>query len=183
MKRFVVILSFLTISFLFVETVSYAQRGRGAGGGGAGRGAAPPPVGQPLPRGNSAGAGANSNRPADTPQNASNDKKPQNKVADDIHLNPKLEGRVKELLPANTSLDEASAGFKNRGQFISALHVSKNLNIPFADLRARMTGSNSMSLGDSVATLRPDMSRAKANEEARRAEKEAKETEEKEKSD
>jgi hypothetical protein len=39
------------------------------------------------------------------------------------------------------TLDRASAGFKNQGQFIAALHVSQNLNIPFSDLKAVMLGT------------------------------------------
>src|SRR6185436_10792187 len=35
---------------------------------------------------------------------------------------------------------QASLGFKNQGQFIAALHVSRNLGIPFADLKTAMTG-------------------------------------------
>jgi hypothetical protein len=38
------------------------------------------------------------------------------------------------------SLNQASKGFKNQGQFIAALHVSQNLGIPFADLKTAMTG-------------------------------------------
>ena len=34
----------------------------------------------------------------------------------------------------------ASSGFRNQGQFIAAVHVSQNLGIPFADLRATMLG-------------------------------------------
>ncbi len=38
------------------------------------------------------------------------------------------------------TLNQASKGFKNQGQFIAALHVSQNLGIPFADLKTAMTG-------------------------------------------
>jgi hypothetical protein len=38
------------------------------------------------------------------------------------------------------TLNQASLGFKNQGQFIAALHVSRNLGIPFADLKTAMTG-------------------------------------------
>jgi len=54
--------------------------------------------------------------------------------------NPKLEARLLALLPAGTNIHDASQGFKNWGQFVAAVHVSNNLNIPFADLKARMTG-------------------------------------------
>jgi hypothetical protein len=54
--------------------------------------------------------------------------------------NPKLEARLLTLLPAGTNMYDASRGFKNWGQFVAAVHVSHNLNLPFADLKARMTG-------------------------------------------
>jgi len=63
-------------------------------------------------------------------------------------LNPiasKLQGkplgeRIAKMLPAKMSLNDASSGFRNQGQFIAAVHVSQNLGIPFADLRATMLG-------------------------------------------
>jgi hypothetical protein len=54
--------------------------------------------------------------------------------------NPKLEARLLTLLPAGTNVQDASQGFKNWGQFVAAVHVSNNLNIPFADLKMAMTG-------------------------------------------
>jgi hypothetical protein len=36
------------------------------------------------------------------------------------------------------TLDTASRGFKNQGQFIAALHVSQNLGIPFTELKSHM---------------------------------------------
>jgi len=57
--------------------------------------------------------------------------------------NPKLEARLMALLPnlpPGTTIQDLSGGFKNWGQFVAAVHVSNNLGIPFADLKARMTG-------------------------------------------
>jgi hypothetical protein len=54
--------------------------------------------------------------------------------------NPKLEARLLTLLPPGSNIQDASQGFKNWGQFVAAAHVSNNLNIPFAELKARMTG-------------------------------------------
>jgi hypothetical protein len=182
MKRFFLVLSFLAVSLLLSETATYAQRGRGGGGnpgGGVGRGA-PLPTPAPANRGNSANApNNNASSKSDAPKAAAKEK---NKVADELHLNPKLEDQVKTMLPSNMSVDDASAGFKNRGQFISALHVSKNLGIPFGDLRSRMTGDQSMSLGKAIETLKPDLGKTKANDEAKRGEREAKDTEKKFKS-
>ena len=36
------------------------------------------------------------------------------------------------------TLDKASLGFKNQGQFIAALHVSQNIGIPFTELKSHM---------------------------------------------
>ena len=81
------------------------------------------------------------------------------------------------MLPRGTNLKTAASGFKNQGQFIAALHVSKNLNIPFNELKARMTGPNAMSLGQAVHVLRPNTPERQAHQEAKLAEKQAKETE------
>jgi hypothetical protein len=101
----------------------------------------------------------------------------------------KFHARMVSLLPQGMDLKTAESGFKNRGQFIAALHVSKNLNIPFDQLKAKMTGvsvdattgqttnSTPMSLGKAIHELRPSIPEPQANQEAERAEKQAKETE------
>ncbi len=66
--------------------------------------------------------------------------------------NAKLEARLQSLLPAGTNIQDASAGFKNWGQFVAAAHVSNNLNIPFADLKMKMTG---LTPGTAVPTTAP----------------------------
>ena|SRR5258706_3196650 len=80
--------------------------------------------------------------------------------------NPQLEQRLLLLLPPGTRIADASRGFKNWGQFVAAVHVSQNLNIPFADLKARMTGipvgavpgttllTTPMSLGQAIQSLK-----------------------------
>jgi hypothetical protein len=84
--------------------------------------------------------------------------------------NPKLEARLLALLPPNTTIQDASQGFKNWGQFVAAVHVSNNLNIPFADLKMKMTGiapvtpgtlptvpttaATTMSLGQAIESLK-----------------------------
>jgi len=91
--------------------------------------------------------------------------------------------KIQSLLPPGTDLKTAESGFKNHGQFIAALHVSKNLNIPFDQLKAKMTAtatsstvqtsSPPMSLGKAIHAVRPDISTSQANAEAKRAEKQA----------
>ena len=67
--------------------------------------------------------------------------------------------------------DQAAPGFKNQGQFIAALHVSRNLNIPFAQLKAEMTGKDHDNLGQAIHELKPAVD---AKAEAKKAEGEAK---------
>ncbi len=93
-----------------------------------------------------------------------------------IEQNPALKSKVESMLPAGTNLKTAAAGFRNQGQFIAALHVSRNLGIPFNQLKAKMTGSNPVSLGQAVHALKPNMSEKDADKEAAKAEKEAKVT-------
>ena len=94
-----------------------------------------------------------------------------------IEANPKLSTRVQALLPSGETLAQAAAGFKNEGQFLAALHVSHNLNIPFDKLKADMTGSSSMSLAAAIKANRPDMTDAQAKEAAKKGEHEAKDSE------
>jgi glucose/arabinose dehydrogenase len=91
-------------------------------------------------------------------------------IAVKIASHPQLAAKVTALLPKGMTLDEASTGFKNQGQFIAALHVSKNLNIPFADLKSEMTGKDHDSLGQAIHQLRPTTDATSA---AKHAESEA----------
>ncbi|MEW5977716.1 MAG: hypothetical protein AB1898_18130 [Acidobacteriota bacterium] len=83
-------------------------------------------------------------------------------------MRTKLEG----LFPPGTDLQQASNGFKNLGQFVAAAHVSKNLGIPFEQLKSKMTGGSSVSLGKAIEELRPE---ADAKSEVKKAERRAKE--------
>jgi hypothetical protein len=94
-----------------------------------------------------------------------------------LERNPRLNERLSKMLPAGMQLSDAASDFKNRGQFIAALHVSQNLGIPFTDLKARMTGPNAKSLGQAIRDIRPDIELQDARKEAEKAEKQAKETE------
>jgi hypothetical protein len=76
--------------------------------------------------------------------------------------NPALASRLRALLPPGMTLDQAATGFKNQGQFIAALHVSRNLNIPFADLKARMIGTPHESLGRAIQDLKPGVDSKRA---------------------
>jgi hypothetical protein len=64
---------------------------------------------------------------------------------------------LQSLLPAGTNVQTAAEGFKNQGQFVAGVHVSHNLNIPFDELKARVTGPKAESLGKAIEQLRPDL--------------------------
>lgn len=87
-----------------------------------------------------------------------------------LQQNTRLSENLGKLLPAGTDLQTAAAGFRNLGEFVSAVHVSHNLGIPFADLKADMMAGDS--LGEAIRKLRPD---ADSQVEARRAEGQARE--------
>jgi hypothetical protein len=91
----------------------------------------------------------------------------------------------KNLLSIGTDLKSACSGFRNLGQCVAAIHVSHNLNIPFACMKADMTGqaptgalcptgtrtgSSKLSLGKSIQALAPN---ANSKEEATKGTKEA----------
>ena len=96
-----------------------------------------------------------------------------------IESNPQLNAKIKNLLPTNMDLKTAAMGFQNLGQFIAALHVYKNLNIPFDQLQAKLTGQPHVSLGKAIQELRPALTDKEAKEAAEKAEKQAKEDTEK----
>ena len=87
-----------------------------------------------------------------------------------LSTNTQLSSRLRKLAPAGTSLQDACKGFKNLGQCVAALHVANNLNISFDDLKTRMTGDKSESLGKAIHDIKPD---ANAKAEAKKAQKQA----------
>src|SRR5262245_2383664 len=87
-----------------------------------------------------------------------------------LAANTKLAGKLQSLLPPGTNLQTAASGFKNLGQFVAAVHVSHNLGIPFDQLKAKMLGPSSQSLGKAIQDLKPT---ANAKAETKKAESEA----------
>lgn len=71
--------------------------------------------------------------------------------------NAALATRLEPLLPPNTTVPAAAAGFENQGRFLSAVHAAHNLNIPFDQVKAQVTGENSASLGAAIQKLRPEL--------------------------
>jgi uncharacterized membrane protein YdfJ with MMPL/SSD domain len=132
--------------------------------------AQPTPTSKPATRttGTTTGSSPSTKNSTGTPTPTSST--PLNPIAQKISSHPQLASKVHALLPAGTTLNQASTGFKNQGQFLAALHVSRNLGIPFSKLRTDMTGDKHLSLGQSIQDLKPG---APATTEAHRAETEA----------
>ena len=93
-----------------------------------------------------------------------------NPIAAKIASKPQLNARLTAMLPKNTTLNQASMGFKNQGQFIAALHVSQNLGCDcFKQIQTDMT-KKGMSLGQAIQDVKKT---ANSTVEAQKAETEA----------
>jgi hypothetical protein len=171
----------LTLAAVIAFSISAsAQQGRPAGvgaglGGGAGLGV-----------GNGAGANLGANAGLDgnanvgragAGLNGSSHVNLASQAPDSVLSNTRLDtsltaalGKSGVTIPGG-KLQTACSGFKNLGQCVAAMHVSQNLNIPFADLRSRMTGSGAVSLGKAIHETAGADINAKA--EAKRASKQA----------
>jgi len=66
-----------------------------------------------------------------------------------------LSSRMQGLLPAASNLTVAAQGFSDAGQFVTAAHAAHNLNLPFDDLKRKMTGKHRESLEKAVRELSP----------------------------
>jgi hypothetical protein len=159
--------SFLILpAVLFLGSgLAYAQHGHGPGGMGGGgmsgmHGAS-----------NSHGEATTEGTHASSPMMAS--KNPGGVLDHNSHLSAKLEGLLGLSGPnALQTLKNDASGFKNFGQFVAAVHVSHNLDIPFSDLQTKMTGPDAVSLGKAIQNLKPS---ADSKNEAKKATAEASE--------
>ena len=132
--------------------LSLAGQGKG---GGQGRRMGGPPSGTPQSRGQGQQAhGANPAKSGGQGAHGSGQS-----AVEHLQRHPEQAARVQQMLPPGTDMNSAADGFKNFGQFVSAVQVSKNLNIPFDQLKMKTTGSEAKSLGDAIHELRPNLSR------------------------
>jgi len=179
MKRTIVLSTALGV-LLLGSIPLFAQRGGGGGagrGGGMGGGAGMGGMGSGASAGRGSmgrpdGTGMGGDRRISGMDHGRNsDVWSGSKSAGELlSQNTKLSSNLQSLLPEGTDLQAAAAGFKNLGEFVSAVHVSKNLDIPFDELKAKMTGPDGVILGKAIHELRPDV---KAKAEAKRAKKQA----------
>jgi hypothetical protein len=98
--------------------------------------------------------------------------RPQMTVSQMLQKNSNLSGKLQDLLPTGTNLQDAASGFENLGEFVSAVHVSHNLSIPFDELKGKMTSG--YSLGKAVQTLNPALSHKGIKSEVKKGKEQAK---------
>jgi hypothetical protein len=124
-------------------------------GGGQGRRTGGPPSGAPQSRGQ--GQESHGANPAKSAGQGT--QRYGQSAVEHLQRHPEQAARVQQMLPPGTDMNSAAGGFKNFGQFVSAVQVSKNLNIPFDQLKMKTTGPDAKPLGDAIHELRPDLSR------------------------
>jgi hypothetical protein len=86
--------------------------------------------------------------------------------------NPAIAARIQPLLPSGMGLREAVVGFRNQAEFLEAVHVSHDLDIPFHRVKLEMTAGPRHPLADTIHALRPGLSRESAKSHSHRVERE-----------
>ncbi len=166
MRRSSFYLAFVA-TLLFAGQAAFAQHGGHGGGMGGGMGS-----GMGSSMGNShANDSASHGRDASSNGQSSNSSTHGQTPSEILSRNTKLSSRLSALLPAGTDLQQAAGGFKNLGQFVAAVHVSHNLGISFDQLKAKMIGPPTESLGKAIQQLEPTVN---AKSESKKANKQAK---------
>jgi hypothetical protein len=166
MKRFTLTMSITLMALALTSEPATAQGGRGRSGGSVG----PPPASE---RGQMQDRSNRPTRESSELGSANRQHQTQSKltVSDHLERNTHLAARLQGIL-TGTDLQQASSGFKNLGQFVAAAHVSKNLGIPFDQLKLKMTGDSPISLGKAIQELQPEVD---AKSEVKKAEQQARE--------
>ena len=129
----------------------------------------PSPGGPPSGRGPGNGSDMSGSHPAGATAHTDMSHASPNDV---LSHNTAIADKIKALTGKDDA-QTACGGFKNLGQCVAALHVSKNLGLSFSDLQGKMTGSNSESLGKAIEGLGGPNVNAKS--EAKKANKQANE--------
>jgi hypothetical protein len=134
---------------LLLSNNTFAMQGRGQGRGPAG-----------------ARAGSNPGAfPGNRPNDARSEPSPSNNKPESAGKS--ADHRRETEVPKNFD------GFKNRGQYVAARHVSENLGIRYTDLRSSMVNGH-RSLGEAIHELRPDLSKDAVKAATKKAEAAAK---------
>jgi hypothetical protein len=86
-----------------------------------------------------------------------------------VQENPQLAEKMKAMLPADIAPEDACTGYKAFDQCLSAIHLAKDSNIPFATLRAETTGKHASTLEKAAEHLAPAVNAKDAVKAARKA--------------
>ncbi len=176
MRGLTLLVAELVIVFALGGMPLFAQHGRGHGGRPGGFPSAPPDSVR-SDRAGSHGMHPGGEFPRPGPANNISGTPHENKVGARLAHNTALSSRLQGLLPAGTNVQGAAKGFKNLGQFVAAVHVSRNLDIPFDQLKARMVGPDAKNLGKAIQELKPEAhAKAEAAKAKRQAEADIKES-------
>ena len=141
------------VAVLAFGVSAFAQHGAAGAGGGRPTGVGP---GSAAPSGVGAGT---SGRPTDVGPSGMGHSSMGSQSPSTVLENGKLNTSLTNALAKSGisvpggNLKTACSGFKNLGQCIAAMHVAKNLNLSFDDLRNKMSGSNSENLGKAIQDL------------------------------
>ena len=170
MKKTFLASRLILAAMLAFSVSAFAQHGAG---GGRPAGVAPGSTGAPsdVGRGDS---GRSSNMGSNGMGHSNAASESPSKVLDNGKLDTSLTNALEKsgISVPGGNLKSACSGFKNLGQCVAAMHVAKNLDIPggFEALKAKMTGTNSVSLGKAIQELSPN---ANAKAESKKATKQA----------
>jgi len=74
-----------------------------------------------------------------------------------LDQNARLSAGLQSLLPAELTPQKACAGFQHLGDCVAAIHVASNLQIQFAELKSKLVGPGSSTLGDAIRGFRPSV--------------------------
>ncbi len=100
-----------------------------------------------------------------------------------LKRNPGLVEKLRPLLPAEVTPEQAVIGFDDITHFVAAVHASHDLGIPFTDLRCTELGgkycspetkAKSRNLESAILSLKPGMSKDTAKTATKTAEHESK---------
>jgi hypothetical protein len=167
---------------VFMSGASASAQGKGPGGG----------AGPSINQGHGNGHGVDHDQPktgtgvkGDHDSHADWQTRFNNRMQND----PAFAKKIDSLL-GGMDLKTAEMGFKNSGQFNAALHVAKNLGIPFDQLKAKVTGitvgangqttqGTPESLGKAIHDLKPTLTADQVKDAVKKADKQASEDKEK----
>ncbi len=91
----------------------------------------------------------------------------KDRVAAKVVSDSELSSRVSMLLPPGSNVSSAATGFHDENQFVATAQASHNLNVPFEDMKDRVTAGQSLS--DAIQGMKPGMSEPEARASAQTA--------------